>query len=288
MVPAAIGTETDGSITCPAAINGIVGFKPTVGLVSRTHVVPISHSQDTAGPMTRTVRDAALVLSAIAGSDPADPATAEADAYRARLRRRPRRRFAARQTDRRDALRQRLRHRPGRSRRRCRSFRAQGATLVEINEFKSRGEMGQNEFNVLLTELKADLNAYLATTPPRVRTRTLADVIAFNKAHADTRAGPVRPGDVRAGGEDQGARRSRLQEGAGDQPSARRGRGHRPDAQGPRRRSPWSGRPCRRPGRSTRSTATRFRAAAAAASPRSPAIRTSPCRWGRSRGCRWA
>src|SRR5688572_9852855 len=79
MVPAAIGTETDGSITCPASINGIVGFKPTVGLVSRTHVVPISHSQDTPGPMTLTVRDAALVLSAIAGTDPADPATAEAD-----------------------------------------------------------------------------------------------------------------------------------------------------------------------------------------------------------------
>src|SRR3954471_7985216 len=82
MVPAAIGTETDGSITCPAAINGIVGFKPTVGLVSRTHVVPISHSQDTPGPMTRTVRDAALVLNAIAGADPADPTTAEADRHR--------------------------------------------------------------------------------------------------------------------------------------------------------------------------------------------------------------
>jgi amidase len=72
LAPAAIGTETDGSITCPAAINGLVGLKPTVGLVSRTHIVPISHSQDTAGPMTRTVTDAALVLTAIAGSDPAD------------------------------------------------------------------------------------------------------------------------------------------------------------------------------------------------------------------------
>ena len=82
MVPAAIGTETDGSITCPAAINGIVGFKPSVGLVSRTHVVPISHSQDTPGPMTLTVRDAALIMNAIAGTDPADPATAEADARR--------------------------------------------------------------------------------------------------------------------------------------------------------------------------------------------------------------
>ena len=89
MVPAAIGTETDGSITCPAAINGIVGFKPTVGLVSRTHVVPISHSQDTPGPMTLTVRDAALIMNAIAGSDPADPATAEADAAARRLCRRP-------------------------------------------------------------------------------------------------------------------------------------------------------------------------------------------------------
>jgi len=81
MVTAAIGTETDGSIICPASVNGIVGLKPTVGLVSRTHVVPISHSQDTPGPMTRDVRTAALVLAAIAGSDPADPATAAADAH---------------------------------------------------------------------------------------------------------------------------------------------------------------------------------------------------------------
>ena len=80
MAWAAIGTETDGSITCPASANGIVGFKPTVGLVSRTHIVPISASQDTAGPMTHSVADAALLLNAIAGSDPADRATAEADA----------------------------------------------------------------------------------------------------------------------------------------------------------------------------------------------------------------
>src|SRR6476469_9274980 len=78
----AIGTETDGSITCPAAINGIVGLKPTVGLVSRTHIVPISHSQDTAGPMTDNVRDAAALLTVIAGSDRADPATAEADRHK--------------------------------------------------------------------------------------------------------------------------------------------------------------------------------------------------------------
>src|SRR4029079_19706379 len=83
MAWAAIGTETDGSITCPASVNGIVGFKPTVGLVSRTYVVPISHSQDTAGPMTRSVADAALLLNAIAGRDPARPATAEADTRKA-------------------------------------------------------------------------------------------------------------------------------------------------------------------------------------------------------------
>lgn len=76
---AAIGTETDGSITCPAAMTGIVGLKPTVGLVSRTHIVPLSFSLDTAGPMTRDVTTAARVLTAIAGSDPADPATVEAD-----------------------------------------------------------------------------------------------------------------------------------------------------------------------------------------------------------------
>nr|MDQ2860475.1 amidase family protein [Pseudomonadota bacterium] len=80
--PAAIGTETDGSITCPAAVNGLVGLKPTVGLVSRTHIVPISVSQDTAGPITLTVRDAAILLGVIAGSDPADPATGDADAHK--------------------------------------------------------------------------------------------------------------------------------------------------------------------------------------------------------------
>jgi amidase len=185
MVPAAIGTETDGSITCPAAINGIVGFKPTVGLVSRTHVVPISHSQDTAGPMTLTVRDAALILSAIAGSDPADPATAEADRHRGD--------FAAGLAA--DSLRGKrlgvMRFASGFGtdpafEAALQILRAQGATLVEIKEFKGRGEMGQNEFKVLLSELKTDLNAYLATTPPTVRTRTLADVIAFNKANAGT------------------------------------------------------------------------------------------------------
>jgi amidase len=184
MVPAAIGTETDGSITCPASVNGIVGFKPTVGLVSRTHVIPISHSQDTPGPMTRTVRDAALVLTAIAGSDPADPQTSEADA---RLTD-----FAAGLSA--DSLRGKrigvMRFASGfgtneRFEEALSTLRAQGAILVEIEKFERKPEMGQGELKVLLTELKADLNAYLATTPPSVTTRTLADVIAFNTANAD-------------------------------------------------------------------------------------------------------
>jgi len=182
MVPAAIGTETDGSITCPAAINGIVGFKPSVGLVSRTHVVPISHSQDTPGPMTLTVRDAALIMNAIAAADPADPATAEANArredYVGALR--P------------DALRGArlgvMRFSSGFGtdaafEAALDTLRAQGAVLVEITEFSGRQEIGRNEIIVLLAELKHDMNIYLATLPASVRTRTLADVIAFNAEH---------------------------------------------------------------------------------------------------------
>jgi amidase len=181
MVPAAIGTETDGSITCPAAINGIVGFKPSVGLVSRTHVVPISHSQDTPGPMTLTVRDAALIMNAIAAADPADPATAEAGArredYVAALR--P------------DALRGArigvMRFSAGFGtdapfEAALDVLRAQGAVLVEIAEFSGR-DIGRNEIIVLRAELKHDLNLYLATLPRAVRTRTLEQIIAFNNEH---------------------------------------------------------------------------------------------------------
>jgi amidase len=186
MVTAAIGTETDGSITCPAAINGIVGLKPTVGLVSRSRIVPISHSQDTAGPMAKDVRTAARVLSAIAGSDPSDAATKEADAhiveYAAALdagalkgRRIGVLRFATGWSGPTDALFEQA----------LDVLKAQGATLIDIKEFEDRARIGREETTVLRTEFKAGLNAYLATTPPAVRTRTLADVIAFNKANAD-------------------------------------------------------------------------------------------------------
>jgi amidase len=182
LVRLAIGTETDGSVTCPAAINGIVGLKPTVGLVSRTHIVPISASQDTAGPMAASVREAAELLTAIAGSDPADPATADADRhkmdYAAALdsnalagKRIGVMRFASGfGTD--DIFNAALE-----------LLKAHGATLVEIKAFDRKG-IGSNESKVLLTEFKVGINAYLATTPPSVRSRNLADLIAFNNAHS--------------------------------------------------------------------------------------------------------
>ncbi len=185
LVPAAIGTETNGSIVCPASVNGVVGFKPTVGLVSRTHIVPISHSQDTAGPITRTVEDAAIVLSVIAGSDPLDPSTAEADArkidYRAALDADSLRgarigvmRFMANNFS--DGTKAAFETS-------LQAMRDAGAELVEITEGPDMRAIGGAQLTVLLTELKVDLNAYLASTDPeQVTTRTLADVIAFNAA----------------------------------------------------------------------------------------------------------
>ncbi len=179
----AVGTETDGSITCPAAMNGVVGLKPTVGLVSRTHVVPISASQDTAGPMTRNVADAAAMLQALAGTDPADPATAEADRrkgdYLAALR--P------------DALKGArigvLRGPAGRNHpvdavydQALEVLKAQGAVLVEVKA-PDEAAIDAAEDLILRTEFKAGVAAYLASTDPaRVKTRTLADLIAFNAA----------------------------------------------------------------------------------------------------------
>ena len=181
LVRMAIGTETDGSVTCPASINGIVGLKPTVGLVSRTHIVPISHSQDTAGPMAASVREAAELLTVIAGSDPADPATKAADAhkrnYAAALdanslkgKRIGVLRFASTGTldpafDTALAI-----------------LRQQGAILVDIKKFDDK-LIGKNEGVVLNAELKADMAKYLRSSPAPIGVRTLADLIAFDKAH---------------------------------------------------------------------------------------------------------
>jgi amidase len=186
LAPVAIGTETDGSITCPASVTGVVGFKPTVGLVSRTHIVPISHSQDTAGPMATTVADAARVLTVIAGSDPMDPATAEADARKVDY-------AAALDADslrgaRIGVMRFLLPNYSEETRAAfetsLQAMRDAGAEIVDITEAPADfGRIGGWELTVLLTELKHDLNAYLASTnPAQVRTRTLADVIAFNAA----------------------------------------------------------------------------------------------------------
>ena len=196
MVTAAIGTETDGSITCPASLTGIVGLKPTLGLVSRARVVPIAHSQDTAGPMARSVRDAALLLGAIAGSDPLDPATRDADAHRADYlaaldpsalhgARLGVMRFSAGFHPETDAV---FEHALD-------TLRAAGAVLVEIDalpgtpppdsvEIAPQQRIADAEGLVLTTELKADLNAYLADAAPAVTARSLAAVIAFNDAHA--------------------------------------------------------------------------------------------------------
>jgi amidase len=177
-----VGTETDGSVTCPSSLNGLVGLKPTVGLVSRTYIVPISHSQDTAGPMARSVEDAALLLTAMAGSDPQDPATKDADThrtdYRAALagatlkgKRLGVLKYAAELQPEEDVLFQQT----------VAQLKAAGAEVVELDWHPTR-EVGEAETLVLTTELKADLNAYLATTPATVKTRTLAEVIAFNAA----------------------------------------------------------------------------------------------------------
>jgi amidase len=190
LAAAAIGTETDGSVTCPSSVNGLAGLKPTVGLVSRTHIVPISHSQDTPGPMGHSVTDIAILLSAMAGSDPLDPATMEADwhveDFTAALevtalhgKRIGVMRFEAGFHPETDAV---FAHALD-------VLRDAGATLVEIPKWPGAGAIGDAEHLVLLTELKADLAAYLATTPKAVTTRTLADVIAFNKAHADRELG---------------------------------------------------------------------------------------------------
>jgi amidase len=181
----AIGTETDGSVTCPAAINGVVGLKPTVGLVSRRGIVPISPEQDTAGPMTRTVADAAALLGVIAGSDPADPATRDADVHKADY---------LKALDRGALKGARLGiWAVGKGRQpqadavfeqAVKALRDQGADVVEVKgpDEGTFAKLGVLEGDCLRTEFKAAIDAYLASTPAAVKTRTLDDLIAFDRA----------------------------------------------------------------------------------------------------------
>jgi amidase len=181
-----VGTETDGSIVCPANSCGLVGLKPTVGLVSRAGIVPISHTQDTAGPMARTVADAAALLGALAGVDPRDPAT-EAGAGHAHQdytqfldpgALRGARIGVLRKSfgihPRSDALMEDA----------IETMRKAGAAIVDPVEFAGHGKLSDPEFVVLLYEFKAGLNAYLAGRPD-LPVRTLAELIAFNERHAD-------------------------------------------------------------------------------------------------------
>ena len=186
LAAAAIGTETDGSITCPAALNGLVGFKPTVGMVSRTYIVPISHSQDTAGPMTRNVRDAAILLTAMAGSDLKDVATNDADTYATDFTQGLSAEYL--KGIRIGVMRDRISDDNniqaifGEA---LQQLKSAGAVLVDIADTKTGLEdVGENEFTVLMYELKADMNAYLATLPETVKSRTLADLIAFDNTHS--------------------------------------------------------------------------------------------------------
>ncbi len=179
----AVGTETDGSILCPAATCGIVGIKPTLGLVSRSGVIPIAHSQDTAGPMARSVADAAALLSVLVGADKNDSITSQAAKgekdYTRFLQKdglREMRIGVGRQifgkNSKIDAAIEPL----------LQVFKDGGATLVDV-EFPTFGKFGDAEFEVLLYEFKADLNKYLTTRGGQYK--TLADLIKFNDANRE-------------------------------------------------------------------------------------------------------
>jgi amidase len=185
---AAVGTETDGSVICPSHTNGIVGLKPTLGLISRSGIVPIAHSQDTAGPMGRTVADVAALLGAMVGVDPADPATKGSagrshtdytqflDPHGLRGARIGVARGAFGFDPRVDDIVENC----------IREMARKGATIVDPAEIETADKLGKTEIEVLLYEFKADLNAYLGRLGPEVAVHSLADVIAFNEAHRET------------------------------------------------------------------------------------------------------
>ena len=184
---AAIGTETDGSIVCPSTSNGLVGIKPTVGLVSRTGIIPISHSQDGAGPMCRTVRDAAILLGALTGIDDQDSATSDsrehsytdytqflkADGLRGARIGVVRKTFGF--NDEVDKIMEEA----------LQALKKQGALLVDPAPIETAGKFGDSEFTVLLYELKADLNAYLVRLGTNAPMKTLKDIIDFNESHRE-------------------------------------------------------------------------------------------------------
>jgi amidase len=183
----AVGTETDGSVICPSSANGLVGIKPTLGLISRAGIIPIAHSQDTAGPMCRTVSDAAILLTALAGEDPRDAATREsrgrippdytrfldANALKGARLGVARKYFGF--SDQVDALMNST----------LEELKKLGAIIVDPADLPSHGKFDDSEFEVLLFELKADLNAYLAGLGPNAPVKSLKDVIEFNEKNRE-------------------------------------------------------------------------------------------------------
>ena len=187
-----MGTETDGSIICPSHTNGIVGIKPTLGRVSRAGIIPIAHSQDTAGPMARTVADAAILLAALVGPDPRDPVTLDSGT---RMNTADADTFGLTFLDRAGLRGARI----GVARNFCgfnprvdavfeaslAALRDAGAVIVDPADIETARQIDEPEYEVLVYEFKADLNAYLAGLGPKVSVHSLADVIAFNEANRD-------------------------------------------------------------------------------------------------------
>lgn len=182
-----IGTETDGSIVCPSSANSLVGIKPTLGLVSRSGIIPIAHSQDTAGPMARTVEDAAIILTALVGHDTSDKITTSALRhsavdYTAFLDRNglqgarigvARKHFGFNE------------HVDKRMEELLGELRRLGAVLIDPADVPSTGKFDDSEFEVLLYEFKADLNRYLAGRGPSATVHSLKELIEFNETHRD-------------------------------------------------------------------------------------------------------
>ena len=179
----AIGTETNGSIICPSSINGVVGIKPTVGLWSRSGIIPISHTQDTAGPMARTVRDAAILLSALVGKDPQDSVTGQIDGkyqddYSVFL-------------DKNGLMGKRLGIEKSYMKRvpavdevfaaAMEKLKSAGAELIEVDFLEQMRGVGKDEFTLLLYEFKDGLNKYLSRAEGKVK--NLEQLIAYNKEH---------------------------------------------------------------------------------------------------------
>jgi amidase len=184
-----VGTETDGSIVCPSGTNGLVGIKPTVGLISRSGIIPISHTQDTSGPMARTVADAALLLGAMTGVDPADAASPASASYAnrdytksldANALRGARIGVARKQyfgySDVTDAITDKA----------IADMKAAGAVIVDPADIPTASRMDACENIVLQTEFKADINKYLESLGPSAPQKSLADLIAFNNEHRDS------------------------------------------------------------------------------------------------------